>query len=110
MIEKTHNIRSKKYTQAAEGQTCIRCGSMHGVCLAHYTGQRQHQYGKGRGIKGHDVIGADLCSGGDNTCHEYFDQYKWKDDGLTEDQASEEFLHLCALTLVRRVQHGVVKV
>lgn len=105
MIEKTNNIRSKKYTKAAKGQTCMRCGSTFRVCLAHYTGQRQFIYGKGKGIKCHDLAGADLCE----PCHQYFDQYKWKDE-LTEDQASEEFLHLCILTIVRRFQDGVLKV
>lgn len=106
MIKKTNNIRAKKYTAAAKGQRCVRCGGVDTVCLAHYTGQRQFHYGKGRGIKGHDLIGADLC----NICHEYFDQFKWKEAGLTADQASEEFLHLCFLTVVRRYHQGVLKI
>ena len=47
---------------ARSGHLCIRCGSNDGtVCGRHYNGQRQHLYGKGRGIKGHPFLVADLC-------------------------------------------------
>jgi hypothetical protein len=80
----------------ARGQSCVRCGTNDGtVVLAHYTGPRQHQYGKGKGCKGSDAVGAHLCWG----CHGYFDKYE---SGNTWER-SEEFLHFCALTWIRVV-------
>jgi len=44
--------RSRKYLNAAEGQSCVNCGVNDGtVMAAHYQGMRSHAYGKGRGIK-----------------------------------------------------------
>lgn len=93
-----------KWTAAANGETCVRCGAPGRTALAHYTGLRQHNYGKGKGIKGCDLIGAHLCNG-PGSCHEYFDGY------LTENnwERSEEFLHCCALTIIRLAKKGVIK-
>lgn len=91
-----------KLTRAANGQPCIRCGSQdETVVLAHYSGPWQHKFGKGRGIKGDDIAGADLCS----TCHSYFDEYK---SGNTVER-SDEFLACCLLTVIRRLQQGVLR-
>ena len=82
----------------------MRCGKQDGtVVLAHYFGCRRHDYGGGMSRKGHDLIGAHLC----RQCH-------LEMDVLTKDKAnrwlhSEEFLHLCALTLIRLWEQGVVK-
>lgn len=92
-----------KLRAAANGQPCIRCYAQDGtICLAHYCGPRQHDYGKGRGIKGEDAAGADLCV----RCHQYFDNYE---SGNTVER-SEEFLHLCMLTVIRRFRQGVIRV
>jgi hypothetical protein len=61
-------------------------------------------YGKGTGIKGHDAIGADLC----DCCHKYFDQYESYATKHSVER-SEEFLHLCAMTVIRRIERGVLK-
>ena len=76
--------------KAANGESCIRCGRIGATVLAHYCGLRQHDYGKGTGLKGHDAIGADLCNG-PGSCHEYFDTYESDNDV----ERSEEFLPLC---------------
>ena len=104
MIGKIDPIRSKKITDAAKGRTCVNCGCDDGTIVrAHYSGIRQHQYGKGRGIKGHDAIAADLC----RACHEKFDGYGNSESAIDR---SEQFLHCCALTLVRDIRDGVYKI
>ncbi len=108
---KLNPYRNKKLLQAANGEPCIRCGSYQGVSSCHYAGFRQHAYGKGRGIKCSDLMTAYLC--GD--CHKYFDEYTSMKGliALHNQQRyielSEEFLHLVALTNIRRVEQGVIK-
>jgi hypothetical protein len=80
----------------------VRCGSDDGTSVwAHYTGLRQHQYGKGKGIKGSDIIGAHLCY----ACHTELDQPQQR----KSVEASEEFLHCVALTLIRLVEQEILK-
>lgn len=71
---------------------------------AHYTGLRQHCFGKGTGHKGHDLIAADLCS----KCHAAFDQYKGKPDYGKID-LSEQFLYCVAMTLIQDWHEGVIR-
>ena len=101
-MQKQPNWRSKKYTDAAANQVCVRCGRYDGTIVAcHYTGFRQMTYGKGFAEKCSDIATADLCS----KCHTYFDEpteYKSVD-------RSEEFLHCILLTLIRRLAEGVLK-
>ena len=105
-------IRSKKYLRGAKDQACVKCGCNDGTIVgAHYSGLRCHTYGKGTGIKVHDVLIADLCM----ECHNYFDS---PDLGLRHDtqanrnwkktERSEEFLHYVALTIVRRCRQGIL--
>jgi len=102
MFPKQKNWRSKKYTNAANGEACVRCGARDGTIVAcHYTGFRQMSYGKGYGEKCADIATADLCS----KCHVYF-------DAPTEHKSidrSEEFLHCILLTLIRRLTDGILK-
>lgn len=90
--------------EAARDQACIRCGKSDGsVVLAHYTGPRRLAYGGGFAIKVNDLAGAHLCS----VCHVEMDSksrvkaLKW--------EHSEEFLHLCFLTILRLAEQGHVK-
>ena len=83
----------KDYLALAREQSCVLCGSHHGVVSAHYTGLRQHSYGKGRGIKGNDLLTAHLCQ----SCHGKFDNPLIR----KSIETSEEFLHAIALTLMR---------
>ena len=96
-------IRSKALTQSAAGQPCVRCGSADGtVVAAHYTGLRQHAYGKGRGIKCDDTVSAELCQ----ACHQWFDAPAQR----KSIEASEEFLHCVVLTNRHRYDRGLISV
>lgn len=93
-----------KLRAAARDQSCVRCGRNDGTTvLAHYFGPRRHQYGGGLGRKGHDLIGAHLCA----ECHRHMDS-----DSQSKElrwERSEEFLHLCALTLINLWEREVVR-
>lgn len=96
-------LRSKKLREHANGQSCVHCGRNDGtVVLCHYVGLRQHQYGKGRGQKPHDYLGAELC--GD--CHRHFDSIL----GYKSIEASEQFLHAIALTWKRWIDDGLIQI
>jgi len=93
-----------KLRDAADGQTCVRCGKQDGtVVLAHYFGPRRAAYGGGMSIKGHDAVGAHLCG----ACHSHMDTTSR--DKTLKWEASEEMLHLCALTWIRLIKTGVLK-
>lgn len=98
-----------KLRDAANGQSCVRCNADDGtIVLCHYSGSWQHKFGKGMRIKGADIAGADLCS----TCHKFFDEYESR-AGASEGwkiARSEEFLAACLLTVIRRIQQGIIKV
>lgn len=105
MIEKTGNIRSPKLCKASRDRSCVRCGNLDGtVVRCHYQGFRQQTYGKGTGIKGHDLIAADLCQ----CCHDHFDGRTPSPVQVSITHKSEEFLHLCIMTLVRDWQGGII--
>lgn len=96
-----------KLTKAANGQSCVRCGADDGtIVLCHYSGPYQHKLGKGRGIKGADIAAADLCS----KCHAFFDEYRSEVSEGWKVARSEEFLAACLLTVIRRIQQGILKV
>lgn len=100
-------LESKIMADARSGHACIRCKREDGtVCGRHYNGQRQHLYGKGRGIKGHPFLVADLCF----ECDKLFQEGSVGKLELTErDSYSEAFLHECVMSLIRREQNGVIK-
>jgi len=95
-----------KLREAAEGQSCVRCGVANGtVVLCHYFGARRQAYGGGLGRKGHDLIAAHLC----HDCHKFLDT-EAKELGGKESRwlHSEEFLNYCALTIIRLWKQGVI--
>jgi hypothetical protein len=102
-------LRSKKMLSAAKDQSCVNCGVEDGtVVAAHYSGLRGHTFGKGKGIKPHDLCVADLCM----KCHSAFDNYTFLDGNLFQakiDQ-SEQFLYLIMTTLIRRIEQGVIEI
>lgn len=101
-LHKSQPVRSQALRKAADGQSCVRCGVNDGtVVLAHYTGLRQHTYGKGRGTKGDDLVAAELC----RDCHEDFD----RPGERKSVEASEEFLHCVVLTQRRWYERGLMK-
>ena len=66
-------IRSKKYTDAARGQSCVITGTNDGTIVScHYSGMHSNRLGKGAGVKAHDIFVADLKA----TVHSDLDNYK----------------------------------
>ena len=93
-----------KLTESSRGKVCIKCGG-HGAYSCHYSGPRQHDYGKGRGIKANDLMTAEFCMLCDNEFSEG-STGRW----INKWERSEEFLHYIALTNIRRLRGGVIKV
>ncbi len=89
----------------SEGNTCIRCQSTGSTCGRHYNGIRQHKYGKGRGIKCHPFLVADLCF----ECDKLFQEGTVaKADLMNRVAYSEDFQHWCIMSTIRRVERGVI--
>lgn len=89
--------------ESARDESCVACGANDGtVVLAHYFGPRRHDYGGGMSRKGDDIVAAYLCS----RCHSRMDTESRKEIDRDDPNArwllSEEFLHYCALTWIRR--------
>lgn len=95
--------KQSKITKSANGKTCINCGG-YNAYACHYNGTYQHQYGKGRGIKAHDMASAELC----HQCDQIFTEGSTKGfiDKIDRDC---QFLHLIMLTNIRRFDSGVLK-
>jgi len=94
-----------KLTQSSKGKTCISCGAP-GAYSAHYNGPRQHDYGKGRGVKCNDLATAELCA----ICDSLFTEGGMPPGCGTKWERSEAFLHLIMLTNIRRLRDGVLRV
>jgi hypothetical protein len=93
-----------KLTDKSKGKTCIRCGSPDAYS-AHFNGTYQHQYGKGRGIKCHDLATAEFCY----VCDQLFSEGTTSGFHNQGDRDSQ-FLHYIVLTNIRRFNDGVLKV
>jgi len=99
---KRQYVRSKKLLNASNGRPCARCGRQDGTIVrCHYTGFRQHSFGKGRGIKADDHCSADLCK----SCHAYFDNPKQH----KSIEASEEFMYLILMALRQDFIEGIIE-
>lgn len=97
-------FRSPKLLKAAKDHRCVRCGADDGtIVAAHYTGVRRGSFGGGMGIKVADCVHAALCA----ACHSYMDRESRAK--ATAIEHSEEFLYLCALTMIRLCERGVLK-
>lgn len=97
-------MKSKRLTDSAKYQPCIRCGGGQdgSVCARHYNGFRQQAYGKGMGEKCSDLASAELCARCDHRFTEGVgDRYSI--------ERSEQFLHYCMLTNIRRAERGDLK-
>lgn len=96
-------FRSQKLLASANGKRCVRCSlQIEGVVGCHYTGVRREVFGGGLGIKVSDLIHARLCQ----QCHLHMDTLSRNKD-LKYDH-SEQFLTLCALTLIQLVNEGLL--
>lgn len=97
------SYKNQRLRDSARGQPCACCGVEDDtICLAHYTGIRQHSFGKGRGIKGSDIAAAPLCA----LCHARFDQPKER----KSVEMSEEFLYLIVMNLIQAAEAGRLKI
>ena len=90
-----------KITEGARGQDCIRCGNS-GAYACHYSGPRQHDFGKGRGRKAHDLMSAEFCHKCDQEFTEGSTSPRWKDKW----ERSEEFMFHIGMTNIRRFEEG----
>lgn len=93
-----------KLTESSRGQDCIRCTAP-GAYACHYSGPRQHAFGKGRGRKCSDVASAEFC----HKCDQVFSE------GSTAEfddkwERSEQFMYWIMMTNIRRIERGVLKV
>ena len=96
-------FRSRKLLDADAGKPCVRCGCEDGTIVpAHYTGVRRNAFGGGLGIKVADILTARLC----RKCHEWIDTLSRDKEDRWEH--SEEFLTLIALTIVKRLEEGIL--
>lgn len=91
-----------KITESARHQSCIRCGMEGETRACHNNGFRAHAYGKGRGIKCHDLATAEFCQ----SCDDLFSEknYHLWPGGSKSIERSEEFLHYILLTIIRRAK------
>lgn len=100
-------IRSKKVLNSARGQECA--GRFPGICnhnpetvvWAHLNGAA---FGKGMGIKAHDVLGMHLCG----SCHTYLDVGHGTKPLISTDTLLECVLSAVCETYVRLITAGIV--
>jgi len=104
-MQKVIVFRSEKLLNSANGKPCVKCGrEIEGVVAAHYTGCRREAFGGGFGIKCSDLIHARLCG----ECHLWIDTLSRNKESRYDH--SEQFLTLCALTLIQLVNEGLLVV
>lgn len=102
---KESNATSKKYQQAAKGQTCtlhvpgVCKGNRKTVVLCHLESRK-----KGWGNKSPDFLGVDAC----NRCHDWLDRRRFK--GIMEEERDTIILNALKETLMRRNNQGILKI
>ena len=92
-----------KLTQLSKGQECIKCGGPDAYAC-HYNGPRQILFGKGRGIKAHDLVTAEFCHSCDQEFTEGSTALRWDNKW----DRSEEFLYWICLTNIRRFENSIL--
>ena len=102
-------IRSQKIIRAANGAPCsarfpgICNGNSETTVWCHLNGSA---YGKGAGIKAHDVLGFDGCS----DCHRYYDVGHGTRPLISTDTLLECVLQAVCESYVRRIVLGLIVV
>ncbi|AVF04734.1 hypothetical protein C4375_14145 [Devosia sp. I507] len=100
-------IRSQKILRSAKGQTCafrfpgICNGGTETTVWAHLNGGR---FGKGMGMKAHDVLGGHACF----WCHRYIDGGHFTAPQMTDGEFFEGVLGGVTETYVRLIVAGLV--
>ena len=100
-------IRSAKVLRSARGQPCT--ARFRGICnsnpettvWAHLNG---HAFGKGAGVKAHDVLGFHACA----ACHAYYDVGHGTKPLLSEAELLTSILEAVTTTWVRLIRAGIV--
>ena len=95
--------------RSAKGQPC--CARFPGICndnpettvWAHLNG---HAFGKGMGVKAHDILGLHACS----SCHSYLDVGHGTRPALTNEELLQCVLRGVTETWVRLVRAGIIVV
>lgn len=108
MIQRLAPIRSSKVLRSAKGQPCA--ARFPGICndnpettvWAHLNG---HAFGKGMGIKAHDVLGFHACS----SCHAAYDLGQGTKDWLAGGMHKMVLDAVCT-TWVRLIRAGIIVV
>ena len=99
-----------KMLASAKRQACIICGADDGTIVAcHYTGFRQHMFGKGTGTKCSDLFTAHFCA----KCHNTFDSNEvsdYEDRYMRKIDQSEQFMVGILKTWERLYQQGKIKI
>jgi len=101
------NIRSAKVLNSAKGQPCsarfpgICCGNPETTVWAHLNGAA---FGKGAGIKAHDVLGFHACY----ACHSYYDVGHGTKPLLSPAELLGYVLSAVCETWVRLIRAGIV--
>lgn len=102
-------IRSRKVLDSAKGQPCafrfpgICRGGTETTVWAHLNGGR---YGKGTGMKAHDILGAHACF----WCHAYLDTGHGTSPLLSNEELLECVLGGVTETWVRLIAAGIIVV
>jgi hypothetical protein len=106
-IPKDGMIRSTKVLRSAKGQPCA--GRFPGICngnpettvWAHLNG---HRFGKGAGLKAHDILGLHLCA----DCHRYLDTGHGTRPLISNETLLECVLRGVCETWVRLIKANIV--
>lgn len=102
-------IRSAKILRSAKGAPCtarfpgICNGNTETTVWCHLNG---HAFGKGMGVKAHDILGLHACS----SCHAYLDVGHGTKPVLTNEELLQCVLRGVTETWVRLVRAGIIVV
>lgn len=103
--------RERKYLQWVASLPCAHCHIEGQSQAAHYQGMRADAFGRGLGIKTHDLLTAPLCIPSGNNCHIRFDNYEFstlKDRWGRKIDSSELFEYWILKTLLQAQKEGVL--
>jgi len=105
-IPKEATIRSRKYLNGANGSACTFMGPTCNAdpattVFAHLNGSA---FGKGAGIKAHDIAGLDACS----ACHAYIDVGHGTKPMMSDADFWWHLLRGVVLTMVNRARRQII--
>lgn len=106
MMLKDAPIRSQKYLRGANGSPCTFMGPTcnHDPATTVFAHLNGAAFGKGMGIKAHDIAGLDACS----ACHAYIDVGHGTKPVMTEAEFWWHLLRGVVLTTVNRARRQII--